>query len=133
MEQISSECPVSSSTNKSQIKVSSMSQSRPFSHCSSIETIQPTLHRSNLHMSVAQVNIVLTKMVLTICAFASFEHIFLTASLQMFTRYLKPVILDVIFLANLSMLLKHSINFLIFYYFNAFFKRRLNAFIFKNK
>lgn len=81
--------------------------------------------RSNLYMNMSQINIMLTKMVLIICMLSSCEHIFLLVGHLMFTNYHGPNRLDVIFFAHLSVLLKHSIHILIFYYFNAFFRNRL--------
>ena len=99
----------------------------------SFEIIHNTLHRQNIYMNVAQVNIMLTKMVLIICLLSSFEHIFLLLGHLMFTSYLGPFRLDIIFFAHFSMLAKHSIHILIFYYFNSFFKNRIRGFVFRQK
>lgn len=96
---------------------------------SSTEVIRNSICRKSLYMNMAQLNRMITKMVFIICAVASFEHLLLTVVLQMFTSsYFKPFILDMIFLANFSMLLKSSMNFFIFYHFNAFFRKRINKY-----
>jgi hypothetical protein len=87
--------------------------------------------RRVLYFSVAKVNTMLTKMVFIICAFATLEHIFLILALQLFTAYSQPVLFkfDMFFFSDLSIFVKHSINFLIYYTCNKIFKRRfLNMF-----
>ena len=121
------------SNDSQNIMVSSNPNNNPeYNRRSSIECIQETMNRNNLYMSVSQVNIMLTKMVLIICIISALEHIFLTMSLQMFTDSSSSLRLHMVFLFNVFLLLKHSINVFIFYYFNAFFKNRFNRLIFKS-
>lgn len=119
------------SNDSQNIMVSSNPNNPEYNRRSSIECIQETMNRNNLYMSVSQVNLMLTKMVLIICIISALEHIFLTMSLQMFTDSSSSLRLHMVFLFNVFLLLKHSINVFIFYYFNAFFKNRFNRLIFK--
>lgn len=81
--------------------------------------------RPNLRIAVNKANSMLTKMVFVICFFATFEHIFLVVSLQFFNvASMERIKVDIIFLANVSMLLKHSINFFIFFCYNRMFRKR---------
>lgn len=76
---------------------------------------------------VMKANKMLTKMVVIICAFSAFEHLFLILAIQIFElepiRY-RLIRLVVMFMTNLAMLLKNSINFFIFYHYNARFRMR---------
>ena len=116
---------ISSSSNNSQ-------QSSKHVRRSSIDIIRNTMNRNNLFLSVAQINIMLTKMVVIICVFSTLEHLFLILSQLMFTDYLNTIKSDVIFLANISMLINNSHHLFIFYYFNAFFKVRFNRLVLRN-
>lgn len=94
--------------------------------CSSIEILHETVNRKSFNMNVSQIRTMLTKMVFIICLFATFQHLFLTVSLKLFTGSNKSLYTTMIFLTNLSIFAKHSINFWIIYYFNRLFKKRLN-------
>lgn len=82
--------------------------------------------RTKWHFSVAKVNNLLTKMVLIISTLSACEHLFVTLILHYFSTNKSPIeFIDLnvfIFLANLSTLIKNSINIFIFYHFNDFFR-----------
>ena len=94
---------------------------------SSVEVLRRKMSKTNLFMTVAQVNTMLTKMVFIICVFSFLEHLFFTMGLHMFTDFPSSIKLDIYFCTNLSMFLKNSINIFIFYNFNAFFKKRFDV------
>ena len=93
---------------------------------SSIEVIRRKMSKTNLFMTVAQVNAMLTKMVFIINMFSFLEHLFFIMGLYMFTDFSYSFKLDIFFVTNLTMFSKNSINILIFYNFNAFFRKRFN-------
>lgn len=99
-------------------------QEGKFPRRSSIEVMRRKISRTNLFMTVAQVNTMLTKMVFIISVFSFLEHLFLILALHMFTDFPSSIKLDIYFCTNLSMFTKNSINIFIFYNFNAFFKKR---------
>lgn len=81
--------------------------------------------RTRFYFSVSQANKMLTKMVLIICVLSTIEHTFITLGLQLFSSaYSKSFKFFVLFLSNVSTVLKHSINILIFYNCNRFFRIR---------
>lgn len=93
---------------------------------SSIEMMRlRSQHSPIVCISVQKVNLMLTKMVFIICLLNSMEHFFLSLSLQAFSDYFKSIRTEVIFLCNLTMFIKNSVNFFIFYYFNDFFRKSL--------
>lgn len=121
--------PMSKSARQSNDSNTNANASSQLNRRSSIECIRQTLNRQNISLSVAQVNIMLTKMVFIICTFSALEHISLIMSLQMFTDFVGAIKLDMIFLFNVCLLVKHSSNVFIFYYFNDFFRKRFNKLI----
>lgn len=89
--------------------------------------------RTRWYFSVARANNMLTKMVFIICALSACEHTFVLIILNFFTDSpfsLKSFDLQLfVFLANLSTLIKNSVNIFIFYNFNEFFKSKFLALI----
>jgi hypothetical protein len=81
--------------------------------------------RSLLYFSVVKLNKKLTIMVFIICFISSVEHIFMVLGIELFTRYSGHQLkFFLVFMTNLSVLVKHSLNFFIFYNYNNFFKVR---------
>lgn len=94
---------------------------------SSVEVLRRKMSKTNLFMTVAQVNTMLTKMVFIICIISFLEHLFFIMGLHMFTDFPSSIKLDIYFCTNLFMFIKNSINIFIFYNFNAFFKKRFDV------
>lgn len=101
----------------------------PSDRRTSSEIMRISMNRNNLYMTVSQVNIMLTKMVFIIFIFSASEHLFLLLSHFTFPAYFGQIKLDIIFLANFSMLINNSFHLFVFYYFNKFFKMHLKRFL----
>lgn len=90
-------------------------------------------NKSKVYFRVAQANRMMSKMVFLICSFSTFEHIFFILAVQLYETYLKPIKLFIIIMTNLIMLLKHSINFFIFYSYNSLFRTRFLKIVNRSK
>lgn len=85
--------------------------------------------RTRLYLNMIQANKMLTKMVIVICTLSTLEHLFILLTIVYVTCYLKPYLVYIFFITNVVVLLKHSINFFIFFNYNNYFHTRfLNMF-----
>lgn len=79
-----------------------------------------------VHVRVLKVNTMLTKMVLTICALSTCEHILLILSLQLFPIFVYNKY-RFAFLANASVFFMHSAKFFVYFSCNKIFKKQFSG------
>lgn len=118
-------CSSSNTTPSSPAKLTE-SYRTTWSSDKSSKPFLPMVNRVRFSAEIMKANKMLTKMVFIICAFSTMEHLFMILGVQIFElepRY-RLIKLAVNLMTNLTMLLKNSINFFIFYSYNARFRIR---------
>lgn len=126
-----------SSSSSSEVKSASAAgenrrQTSPWSSDKSNKPFLPMITRVRFSAEIMKANKMLTKMVFIICAFSTFEHLFLILGVQIFELEPRYRLIKIIvnLATNTAMLLKNSINFFIFYNYNSRFRIRFKNSLF---
>lgn len=90
------------------------------------------LYRKNLTSFRAHIqltNKMLTKMIFFICSITTIQHLFLLTCILLIKFFFYPIKSFFLFTAYFSLLLKHSVDFFIFYNYNSLFRSRFRRMI----
>lgn len=86
--------------------------------------------KNTIYFNVNKANRKLTKMVFIICAISCLEHTSVVLALYLFPKYLTSIRFGIIFIANVLILIKNSINFFVYYNYNNFYRIRLKRMLY---